>query len=149
MPQSLSNVIIHLTFSTKGRAPWISQDIQTELNGYIAGIFRNIDCNPIVINSVSDHVHSLFAISRTRTLAEIVDKVKASSSRWMKISKKKFDFHWQSGYGAFSVSQSKIFVVQTYIKEQQEHHKKMTFMDEFLELLKRHEIAFDEKYLWD
>src|SRR5437870_1581299 len=101
MPQSLSDVVVHLVFSTKNRQPKITLEIREELNRYLTGVLRNIGCNPIAIGGVEDHVHFLFALSRTVTVAQVVEKVKTSSNKW---SNAKFSagVSWQSGYAAFS-----------------------------------------------
>ena len=99
---------------------------------------------------VLDHFHLFFGLSRTRTIADVVETVKTSSSKWIKIKGAEFaDFHWQSGYGAFSVSQSDADAVIAYIRNQVQHHQKMTFQDEYRRLLERYQVTFDEKYVWD
>ncbi len=150
MPQSLSRILIHLVFSTKNRERLLTPDIQTELHPYLAGILDNIECTSLQVGGVEDHVHLFFGLSRTRTIADVVETVKTSSSKWIKTKGRQFaDFHWQSGYGAFSVSQSDAEAVITYIRNQKQHHQKMTFQDEYRRLLERYQVAFDEKYVWD
>jgi putative transposase len=107
MPQSLSRVLIHLIFSTKNRASMLSREVQPELHAYLVGVLRNIDCPSLQIGGTEDHVHLLFGLARTRTIADVVETTKTSSSKWIKTTGlPQGDFHWQSGYGAFSVSQS-------------------------------------------
>ena len=150
MPQSLSRILIHLVFSTKNRERILSQMIQTELHPYLAGVLDNIQCPSLQVGGVEDHVHLFFGLSRTRTIAEIVETVKTSSSKWMKTKSTAFaNFHWQSGYGAFSVSQSDAETVVAYIRGQAQHHQRMTFQEEYRRLLERYEVAFDENYVWD
>ena len=150
MPQSLSRVLIHLVFSTKNRVRVLTPAIQTELHPYIAGTLGNIDCPSLQVGGVEDHVHLFFGLSRTRTIADVVEAVKTSSSKWIKTKDVSFaEFHWQSGYGAFSVSQSDADAVVAYIRNQAQHHQKMTFQDEYRRLLERYQVAFDEKYVWD
>lgn len=150
MPQSLSRILIHLVFSTKNRVRCLTPTIQTELHPYLAGVLNGIDCPSLQVGGVEDHVHLLFGLSRTRTIADIVETVKTSSSKWIKTKGGEFsDFHWQSGYGAFSASQSDAETVVAYIQKQVHHHQKMTFQDEYRRLLERYKIAFDERYVWD
>ena len=150
MPQSLSRVLIHLVFSTKNRARVLTPAIQMELHPYLAGILDHVDCVSLRIGGVDDHVHLLFGLSRTLSLASVVETVKTSSSKWLKTKDEEFaDFHWQSGYGAFSVSQSAANTVVAYIRNQAHHHRKMTFQNEYRQLLTRYRVAFDERYMWD
>lgn len=150
MPQSLSRILIHLVFSTKDRQRVLTPEIQTELHPYLAGTLDNIECPSIQVGGVDDHVHMLFGLARTRSIAEVVEKVKTSSSKWIKTKGPQFaSFHWQSGYGAFSVSQSDVERVIAYIRSQAEHHQRMTFQDEYRQLLERYQIEYDERYVWD
>lgn len=128
MPQSLSRVLIHLVFSTRNRERVLTSTIQTELHPYLTGTLDNIQCPSLQVGGVEDHVHFLFGLSRTRTIANVVETVKTSSSKWIKTKGAEFAyFHWQSGYGAFSVSQSDADAVVAYIRNQAQHHTKMTF----------------------
>lgn len=150
MPQSLSRILIHLVFSTKNRECMLTPPIQTELHPYIAGTLDNIGCHSLQVGGVEDHVHLLFGLSRTRTIAEVVETVKTSSSKWIKTKDVRLvNFHWQSGYGAFSVSQSDADTVVAYIRNQAQHHQRMAFQDEYRRLLERYQVAFDEQYVWD
>lgn len=150
MPQSLSRVLVHLVFSTKHRERFLTPSIQKELHPYLAGTLDRIDCPSLQVGGVEDHVHLLFGLSRTRTVAEVVEKLKTSSSKWLKAKEARFAaFHWQSGYGAFSVSQSDAGKVVDYIRNQEEHHRKLTFQDEYRRLLERYRVSFDERYVWD
>ncbi len=150
MPQSLSRILIHLVFSTKNRERSLTPAIQTELHPYLAATLDNIECPSLQVGGVEDHVHLFFGLSRTRTIADVVETVKTSSSKWIKSKDAEFaGFHWQSGYGAFSVSQSDADAVIAYIRNQAHHHQKMTFQDEYRRLLERYHVAFDEKYVWD
>lgn len=148
MPQSLANVLIHLVFSTRDRAPSLTSDIRAELYPYLGGLLRNIDCPMLQIGGVEDHVHILFRMSRTITLAQVVEKTKTSSSKWLK-TKGRPDFAWQAGYGAFSVSQSQVCHVVAYIQRQEEHHRVVSFQDELRQLFADAGIDFDERYVWD
>lgn len=150
MAQSLSDIILHLVFSTKDRKPLIDEIIQSELCAYLCTVSRNLECPIIQINGVEDHIHILFSLSRTITVSKLINELKSNSSRWIKTKGPQFcDFAWQGGYGVFSVSRSNIDAVISYIQDQREHHKKISFKEEFLLMLKKSKIAFDEKYLWD
>jgi putative transposase len=149
MPQSLSKILIHLVFSTKNREPSIAPATQPRLHGYIVGILDQMKCNSIQTGGVADHVHVLFLLGRTCTPAQVVEEVKKSSSKWMKSEGGVPDFSWQSGYGAFSISESHIDKVVQYIQNQEEHHRKITFQEEYRKLLDRYKIPYDEKYVWD
>ena len=150
MPQSLAKIYLHLVFSTKDRVRIVPDAIRPDLHAYIGGILHGLGCAPIEINSEPDHAHLLFLMSRTHTVARIVEDVKTSSNQWLKGRDKQFDrFAWQRGYAAFSVSQSNADQVRAYIRNQSEHHKKVTFQDEIRAFLKRHDVEFDERYVWD
>jgi putative transposase len=150
MSQSLVKNLLHLVFSTKHRAPWIPQTVRERLYAYQAGIFKEWDSPAIVIGGVEDHVHALFSLSKNHALKKIVEEVKKGSSKWMKSDGTgNADFYWQNGYAAFSVSESNVEAVKRYIQNQEEHHRKMTFQDELRALFERHQVAFDERYVWD
>jgi REP element-mobilizing transposase RayT len=150
MPQSLSRVLIHLVFSTKNRAPDLSPEILVELHPYLAGILDNINCPALRVGGVADHVHLFFGLSRTMTIAEVVETVKTSSSKWLKTKDKNLvAFHWQQGYAAFSVSQSDVERVIDYVRDQAHHHEERTFQDEYRMLLERYQVPYDERYVWD
>ena len=150
MPQSLSSILVHLIFSTKNREPFISLAIERELYPYMATIFREHDSPSLIIDGTSDHLHALFALSRTIAVADLVEEVKTGSSKWIKTKGSEFkNFHWQKGYGAFSVAQSNVEVVKRYIQNQKQHHRRLTFQDEYRQFLKRYQVEFDERYVWD
>lgn len=150
MPQSLSRILVHLIFSTKNRDPVLTPEIRAELHPYLAVVLREDGCPALQVGGVEDHVHALFGLSRTRTVAQVVETVKTSSSKWLKTKGTAFaSFHWQTGYGAFSVSQSNAGAVVRYIQNQAEHHQKVTFQEEYRRFLKRYQIAYDESYVWD
>jgi REP element-mobilizing transposase RayT len=150
MSQSLVKNLIHLVYSTRHRQPWVPQIHRDALFAYQAGIFNQWDSPAIVIGGVEDHVHALFTLSKNHPLKKIVEEVKKGSSKWMKFDgPRNPEFHWQAGYGAFSVSQSNLDVVRRYIANQEEHHRKMTFRDELRAFYRRHGIEFDERYVWD
>ncbi len=148
MGQSLSQMYIHLVFRTKFRYPYISSVIEKELHSYIAGALKKYDSPAIKINSVADHIHILFRLSKNYALAKVVEEIKKESSKWMK-AKGIEGFTWQIGYGAFSVSSSNVNVVKSNIIRQKEHHKIRTFKEEVEVFIKECEvIEYDEKYFW-
>jgi putative transposase len=151
MPQSLAKILVHTVFSTKERRPFLrDKSLRKELHHYIGGILNQLDCQPITVGGVEDHVHFLCALSRTCEAAEMVKEVKRGSSLWLKTkSPDLHDFAWQNGYGIFSIGFSQIKVVSDYIAGQEEHHHKVSFQDELRALLKRYEIEFDERHVWD
>lgn len=150
MPQSLANLFIHLIFSTKERFPFLSNDVRPELHAYMATVLANLNSPAVLINSVEDHVHILFNMSRTVTLAQVVEDVKKSSSRWIKMHGPNLvTFSWQAGYGGFCVSESNVPKVANYIRNQEQHHRATTFQEEYLEFLIKHKIQYDERYVWD
>jgi REP element-mobilizing transposase RayT len=150
MPQSLARLHVHLVFSTKDRMPLITDDIRPHLHAYMATVLQNLGTTPVLINSVEDHIHLLFDLGRTTSVSKAVEDVKKSSSKWIKTQGDGFGkFAWQSGYGAFAVSESNVESVRQYIANQREHHRKKTFQEEYRQFLDRHRIPFDEKYVWD
>jgi putative transposase len=148
MSQSLANILIHAVWSVKERRPLISDTARVGLHGYMAGILKNLESPAVIINSVADHVHVLCQLSKNIAACKLVEEVKKSSSRWMK-EQGIPEFGWQSGYGAFSVSQSNADAVREYIDKQPEHHQKRDFKDEFREFCRRHNVTIDERYVWD
>jgi REP element-mobilizing transposase RayT len=150
MPQSLARLHIHLVFSTKNRDPIIHDTVRDTLHAYMAAVLQNYGCPAVLINSVNDHIHILFELSRTVSVSQAVEEVKKASSKWIKTQGPKFArFAWQAGYGAFAVSESNVDAVRNYIATQQEHHRKKSFQEEYRLFLKRHGVAFDERYVWD
>ncbi|MBX7105243.1 MAG: IS200/IS605 family transposase [Gemmataceae bacterium] len=150
MPQSHARVLVHLVFSTKYRQRCLTSTVGTELHSYMAATLTNNNCPSLRVGGVEDHVHALFGMSRTHSLAEIVELMKTASSKWIKTRGREFDqFHWQNGYGAFSVSSSRADEVIRYIEHQPEHHRAQSFQDEYRLLLQKHGIEFDERYVWD
>jgi len=148
VPQSLASFLVHLAFSTKNRAPIIREDLRDDMHRYLAGILSHHGCIPIRVGGVEDHLHLLFFLSRSLSVAQIVEKVKTPSSKWAK-SRGVGAFAWQSGYGAFSLGPTEKDRVERYIVNQPDHHRKETFQDEFRRLLRESGLDWDEKYLWD
>jgi len=150
MSQSLAKNLIHIIFSTKNRKPLIVPPVREELKAYLVGTLGNLDSPSIEANCTTDHVHILCSLSRSMSLAKLLEELKESSSKWIKTKGPEFqDFYWQAGYGAFSVSQSRVEAVRRYIRQQDKHHRSTTFQDEFREFLRKHQIEFDEQYVWD
>ena len=150
MPQSLAKNLVHLIYSTKNRTPCLDREVRVRLFAYQAGILKEWNSPALVIGGVSDHVHAMFCLSKNHALAKVIEEVKKGSSKWLKTQGSEFrDFHWQAGYGAFSVSQTNVEEVRRYIEQQEEHHRVRSFQEEFLAFLKRHEMEHDERYLWD
>ena len=151
MAQSLARLWTHLIFSTKNRFPFLSdKKLRTDTNAYLAKMLRQQDCETLVVNGVEDHIHGLFALSRTHSIASVVKEIKRTSSAFAKeLSPNQAKFHWQHGYGAFSVSQSNLEEVIRYIENQEEHHKRVSFQDEYRAFLKAYGIEYDERYVWD
>jgi REP element-mobilizing transposase RayT len=150
MPQSLASVLVHLVFSTKNRQPLLRPEIEPELHPYLATVFRSLECPTLTINGTQDHVHILFRLGRKIALANVVEEIKTSSSKWIKTKGPAYrGFHWQNGYGAFSIGQSGVEALKRYIANQKEHHRKKTFQEEFRAFLARYHIEYDERYVWD
>jgi putative transposase len=150
MPQSLAQILVHLVFSVKNREPLLEDSTHAELHAYLGGIIRNLNGTLLKAGSVTDHIHLLVAHPRTCSPAELVQEVKTGSSKWLKTRGPRFaTFHWQNGYGVFSVSPSHRAAVESYLERQPDHHRRITFQDEYRVLLKKHGIEYDERYVWD
>ncbi len=150
MPQSLCRLVTHLVFSTKYRRPMIPTEFESELSAYLGGTLKGLDCRPVEISCVADHAHLLFVLSKKQAPQEVFKEVKRISSKWVKTKMESLrSFYWQGGYAAFSVSESKVPDVRRYIHRQREHHRRTSFQEELRELLKRHKVEFDERYIWD
>ena len=151
VPQSLAKILVHTVFSTKDRRPFFrDKPFRDELHRYLGGILANLDCQPVIVGGVEDHVHLVCALSRTCNAAEMVKELKRGSSLWLKTKGPGLtDFAWQNGYGIFSIGYSQLESVRDYIAGQEAHHRKVSFQDEFRKLLRLYEIEFDERYAWD
>ena len=152
MSQSLANVVVHIVYSTKNREPWLKDpNLCNELCAYNATILRSeVDLPAILTNAVEDHIHILCRLSRKIAIMDLLKVSKTETSKWLKKQDLALKgFSWQGGYGFFSVSQSNVEQVKGYIANQAEHHKRMTFQDEFHEICKRHDIEIEERYVWD
>lgn len=151
MSQSLASIVVHLIFSTKARQPVLMRELRPELFAYIASLAQKESSFVFEIGGIEDHVHVLLSLPRTMALSRLVELIKKESSKWLKKRHVSLQlFSWQkNGYGAFSVSASKIPIVRKYIQEQESHHAKSSFKDELLVFLNAAHLPFDEKYLWD
>jgi len=148
--QSLSNVLLHIIFSTKNRQLFIDDDIIPELYAYIISISASKGSYAHKIGGMSDHIHLLITLPRILSICDLLEELKKNSSKWIKLKGKKYkNFAWQKGYGVFSVSESQHNAVAKYIMNQREHHKTKSFQDEYREFLKLNKIPFDEKYIWE
>jgi REP element-mobilizing transposase RayT len=150
MPQSLSYLLTHIVFSTKDRTPVLDATVRPALHAYLATVARNVDCECFRVGGVADHVHLAVRLSRTITMAQLIEELKTSTSKWLKTQSPGLAaFAWQRGYGAFSVGPSDLNAVLHYIDTQEEHHRKRTFQDEYRAFLKKYGIEYDERYVWD
>jgi len=150
MGQSLVKNYLHIIYSTKHRQPLIHEPVGAELYSYFGGICKNLECNPVKIGGYTDHVHILCMLSKKIAVMKLLETVKSHSSKWMKTKGASLsDFYWQDGYGAFSVSPSRVEALKDYIERQAEHHQHKTFQEQFREILKEYNVEYDERYVWD
>src|SRR2546426_4517752 len=150
MPQSLHVLAVHIIFSTKERRPWLTMDIRERVWAYQSRILQNLECRAITVGGVEDHVHVLCHITKKLAPMKVLEVLKKDSSKFAKTLRGDLSaFHWQDGYGLFSVSPSHVDAVRQYILNQQEHHKKETFQEELRRILQKYGAEFDERYLWD
>jgi putative transposase len=151
MPQSLAQIYLHIVFSTKHRYPWLKpKQLQSDLHAYLAAMLNNMQCPCLIAGGVEDHVHILCRLGRTTTIADLVrDIKKASSSMLTDRSEALRGFHWQNGYGAFSISPSHVEALVAYIHNQEQHHRRESFQDEYRRLLAKYGLEYDERYVWD
>jgi REP element-mobilizing transposase RayT len=150
MPQSLANVLIHLVFSTKDRRPVLGDVVRPGLHAFLAGVARTAGCECFRVGGIEDHVHLAIRLSRTVSIAALVEDLKTSSSKWLKTRSSDLGgFSWQRGYGVFSVGPKDLDALLAYIDGQAEHHRIRTFQDEYRGLLRRGGVDFDERYVWD
>lgn len=143
MAHTHSNILIHAIFSTKERRPLLNDELRPRMHAYLGGIVREIGGVAIRVNGTANHVHMLLRVPPAIAVADLVRDVKASSSKWAG------KFAWQTGYGAFSVSESVAASVLKYIEMQEAHHRNMTFQAEYLRFLKRHRVEYDPRFVWD
>ncbi len=148
MAQPLTKLLSHIVFSTKERRALIDAESLPRLHAYLGGIVRAAGGVAIAVGGIADHVHLLVGLPPTVCVADMVRILKANSSKWMHEARGRKLFSWQAGYGAFSVSESNVQTVIRYIREQERHHLKISFQQEFLLHLKKHGVAYDERYIW-
>src|SRR3954465_12951674 len=149
MPQSLHVLGTHIIFSTKERRPLLTRQIRPRLWAYISRILQNLECSSITVGGVKDHVHVLCNMTKKHATMKVLEAMKKDSSKFVKtLDATLADFHWQDGYGLFGVSPSHMDAVRQYIEQQEEHHRKETFQDEFRRILRKYGVKVDEKYLW-
>ena len=150
MAQSLAQILVHLVFSTKNREAWLADELRDELHAYIAGIIENQKGTLLKAGSVTDHLHLLLAHPRTCAPSELVQEIKTGSSKWLKTKGARYGaFRWQGGYGMFSVSPAHRPAMETYLATQAEHHRTVTFQEEYRRTLRKYGLSFDERYVWD
>jgi REP element-mobilizing transposase RayT len=150
MGQSLVKNYVHIVFSTKHREPFIIPPFEDPLHSYLGGICKKLECPPIKIGGYTDHVHILCMLSKKIALMNLLEEVKCHSSSWMKtLDPSLKNFYWQNGYGAFSVNPAEVDRVINYIANQHVHHSKQDFKQEFRAILKKYEVEYDERYVWD
>ncbi len=150
MPQSLSKVYVHIIFSTKNRENLIDERIENSLYEYLGGICKGLECNPVKIGGHKNHVHILCLLSRKVSQMKLLEEIKKQSSKWIKTKDPAYsNFYWQDGYGIFSINPTETDKVINYIQLQQEHHKHKNFQDEFIAFLKKYQVEYDERYIWD
>ena len=150
MAGTYTKLIYHIVFSTKNRRPFITSTIEEELHKYIGGIIRGIGGVSLEINGTADHLHVLAVLPPKIAISNALRDIKANSSKWIHETKRDLSqFSWQDGYSAFTVSKSQVEPVQHYIRDQKEHHLQRDYKAELLGLLDKHEVEFDERYIWD
>ena len=148
MPSTHLSLHYHLVFSTKNRLPMITKDWREDLHAYLGGIVRGIKGVPLAIGGIEDHVHLLIGLRATHRLDYVLRDTKADSSAWVHQTVGRKKFEWQGGYLGVTVSPSEIERVKNYVLNQETHHRRQTFQQEYLELLKLSAIEYDEQYVW-
>lgn len=149
MAQTLTRLLVHAIFSTKNRTNLIKPEIEPELYAYIGGICRNAGSPLLAAGGTENHVHLLISLAKTLPLADLMMDVKKDSSKWIKTRAACFaDFQWQEGYGGFSIGESQVDDLKAYFARQKEHHRAMTFEEEYLAFLRKFNVPYDERYLW-
>jgi putative transposase len=150
MGQSLVKNYVHIIFSTKYRQPLIHEPVESELHAYLGGICNELECHVLNVGGYTDHIHILCMLSKKIALMALLEEVKKRSSKWIKTKGDAYKkFYWQDGYGAFSVNPAEIDVVRNYISNQHAHHSKKDFKTEYRGFLKKYNVEYDEKYVWD
>ena len=149
MAQTLVSLMVHVVFSTKNRQPLITPEVEPELYAYLGGTAKNLDSRCLAAGGTENHLHLLVSQSKKVPLCHLMEELKKGSSKWIKTKASTFrTFGWQDGYGAFTVGESQVEALKLYIARQKERHKKQTFEEEFMLLLKKYHVPYDERYLW-
>ncbi len=150
MGQSLVKNYVHIVFSTKNRQPLIFPPVEAELHSYLGGVCNSLDCQVIKVGGYIDHIHVLCKLSKKIALMKLMEELKSHSSKWIKTKGAGYEnFYWQDGYGAFSVNPAEVDSVINYIAKQHEHHNRKTFQDEYRAFLKKYDIEYNEKFVWE
>jgi putative transposase len=149
MAHTFTKILLHIVFGTKDRKPMLDFDMRQRLYPYMGGVLRELGCSMIAVNGTSDHVHILAFFTQDKAVSEIMRVLKTNSSKWIHDSFPQYNtFAWQLGYGCFSVSESVREDVCKYIASQEEHHRKMTYEEEFISFLKKYAVPYDPALLW-
>ena len=150
MASTLTNLLYHIVFSTKDRTRLIGPDLKPELHAYLGGLTRELKGKALAFNGMEEHVHLLVSLPPTISISDALRFIKANSCKWVHEKwPQRSGFAWQLGYGAFSVSKSNLPEVVDYIRHQEQHHHKFNYQEEFLGLLRKHGVEYDERYVWD
>lgn len=150
MAQTLVSLLVHIVFSTRNREDFITPEIEPQLYAYLGGIAKHHGARLLSAGGTANHVHLLLSQSKNMALSDFMEELKKSSSVWIKTQGDQFArFHWQEGYGAFSIGESQVPAVKTYLARQKEHHQKKSFQAEFVAFLEKYGIEYNEKYLWN
>ena len=149
MATTFTRLLVHIVFSTKNRAEPIKPEIESGLHAYMKGIAKNHDSPVLEINGTADHVHLLISLSKRVAVADLLENLKKDSSVWIKTQGPQYkQFYWQEGYGAFTIGESAVAALKRYIANQKAHHRKVSYKQELLTLLRKYQIEYDERYLW-
>jgi len=149
MSQTLVCLRVHVVFSTKDRQPMITAEIEPELYAYLGGVMKTLESHCLAAGGTNNHVHLLVSQSKKMALCDLMEEIKKSSSKWIKTKGPNLrTFGWQDGYGAFTIGQSQVEALQQYIAHQKERHRRQTFEEELVMLLKRYQVPYDERYIW-
>lgn len=150
MTNTYNSYYEHIVFGTKYRIPYLTKEIRNEVFAYLAASLKRHNCKVLIVGGEKEHIHILLRKNTTKDIAEVIKEIKRTSSIWLKKKGDAFrKFYWQRGYGGFSISYWDIPKIDTYIKEQEKHHQKMSWEDEYRKLLKKHGVEYDERYFLD
>jgi REP element-mobilizing transposase RayT len=150
MSQTLSQVILHVVFSTKDRRPWLDLAVRPRMHAYLATVCRDCDCEAYRVGGADDHVHIAARLARTISQADLLQNIKKTSPAWIKRQGRQYSaFFWQGGYGDFSIGWSQLEELVRYIERQEQHHRTQSFQEEYRNLLEKYRVGFDERYVWD